>query len=36
MNDEELQAMIDEFDLNGDGMIDQDEFQKIMMNSDFD
>lgn len=30
LNDDELQAMIDEFDKNGDGVIDQAEFTSIM------
>ena len=30
LGDEELQAMIDEFDKNGDGTIDLDEFMSIM------
>lgn len=30
IGDEELQAMIDEFDRNGDGEIDADEFMSIM------
>jgi centrin-3 len=30
LSDDELQAMIDEFDKNSDGVIDQDEFFAIM------
>lgn len=30
LNDDELQAMIDEFDTNQDGVIDEQEFMKIM------
>jgi len=33
LSDEELQAMIDEFDKNGDGVIDIDEFMSIMKQS---
>jgi len=33
LKDEELQAMIDEFDKNGDGVIDLDEFMGIMKQS---
>ncbi|KAJ9460796.1 Caltractin [Diplonema papillatum] len=34
MSDDELQAMIDEFDKNQDGEIDEDEFINIMTNND--
>jgi len=33
LKDEELQAMIDEFDKNGDGVIDVEEFMSIMKQS---
>jgi len=33
LSDEELQAMIDEFDKNGDGVIDLEEFMSIMKQS---
>lgn len=33
LSDEEVQAMIDEFDRNGDGLIDLDEFMAIMKQS---
>eukprot|EP01086_Lenisia_limosa_P011296 TRINITY_DN3692_c0_g1_i1.p1 TRINITY_DN3692_c0_g1~~TRINITY_DN3692_c0_g1_i1.p1 ORF type:complete len:173 (-),score=64.08 TRINITY_DN3692_c0_g1_i1:100-618(-) len=36
LNDDELQALIDEFDINGDGAIDESEFQAIMTQSAFD
>ncbi|XP_014675204.1 PREDICTED: centrin-3-like isoform X2 [Priapulus caudatus] len=34
INDEDLQAMIDEFDKNGDGAIDLDEFRCIILGDD--
>ncbi|XP_014240731.1 caltractin-like [Cimex lectularius] len=35
LHDEELQEMMDEADINGDGLVDQDEFVKIMTKTYF-